>query len=84
MALVLKHQTTAQFIARFRLAYQGADRTGLARLAKWMVTALAAGDVTEAQVRGSFGLNAAQWATLKSKMVSLASSLDAINTAKGE
>lgn len=84
MALVLKHQTAAQFIARFREAYRNADRERLAQLAKWLLARIAAGDITDTQARNAFGLTAAQWNTKKTQMSNLVAQYDAIQAAQGD
>jgi len=84
MALVLKHQTAAQFIARFREAYRNADRERLARLAKWLLARIAAGDITDTQARNAFGLTAAQWNTKKTQMTDLVAKYDAVQAAQGD
>lgn len=84
MALALKHQTAAEFIARFREAYRNADKERLARLAKWLMARIAAGDITDAQARNAFNLTVAQWGTLKTKVTNLVANYDAVQAAKGE
>lgn len=84
MPLVLKHQTAAQFIARFREAYRNADRERLARLAKWLLARIAAGDITDTQARNAFGLTVNQWDTKKTQMTDLVAKYNAVQTAKGD
>lgn len=84
MALLLKHQTAAEFIARFREAYRNADRERLARLAKWLLARIAAGDITDTQARNAFGLTAAQWDTKKTQMTDLVAKYDAVQAAQGD
>lgn len=74
MALNLKHQTAAQFAARFwtklQTAFDRGNKIEYSRLIWWLSNRIAAGDLTNAQVRDSFNvhfgrsLNAAQWTTL--------------------
>lgn len=74
MALNLRHQTAAQFAARFwaRLdtAYKTDDRLTYHRLVWWVWSRVQAGDLTNDQVRTSFNayfgrsLSVAQWNNL--------------------
>lgn len=74
MALDLKHQTAAQFAARFwarvRAAKERGDQWEFARLVTWVWQRVQAGDLTNDQVRVSFNnaygksLTLAQWNTL--------------------
>lgn len=74
MALALKHQTAAQFAARFwenlRLAHQSGDKLTYHKMIWWIWARVQAGDLTNDQVRLSFNaaygrsLNATQWTTL--------------------
>jgi hypothetical protein len=84
MALLLKHQTAAQFIARFREAYRNADRERCIQLARFIISKIQAGDLTDAQVRSAFGLSAAQWTTLKNKMNSWITAQNTVQSAVGE
>jgi hypothetical protein len=71
MALDLKHQTAAQFAARFwtklRAAYQSGDKLTYHRMVWWIWARVQAGDLTNDQVRQSFNaaygrsLTLAQW-----------------------
>lgn len=73
MALDLKHQTAAEFAARFwtkvKDAYQRGDKVELARLITWVWQRVQAGDLTNDAVRVSFNaaygrsLTLAQWNT---------------------
>ncbi len=84
MPFALKHQTQAQFIARFREAYRNADKERLARLAKWLLARIAAGDITDAQARNAFGLTVQQWNTKKTRMTDLVAKYDAVQSAQGD
>lgn len=74
MALNLKHQTAAQFAARFwtklRSAYQSGDKLTYHRMVWWIWSKVQSGDLTNDQVRQSFNaaygrsLTLAQWNTL--------------------
>ena len=79
MALQLRHQTAAEFAARFwarvRRAYQSGRSDEYARLLWWLTERLNAGDLTDAQARQSFNLaygrtlTAAQWTTLRTNRI---------------
>ena len=84
MALLLKHQTAAQFITRFREAYRNSDRERLVQLAKWLLARIQASDVTDAQCRTAFGLNVTQWNALKTKMQTKVTAWAEIESAVGE
>lgn len=74
MALNLRHQTAAEFAARFwarlQAAYQAGDKLTYHRMVWWIWTRVQAGDLTSDQVRQSFNaafnrsLNTAQWNSL--------------------
>lgn len=84
MPLVLKHQTAAEFIARFREAYRSADKEQLAKLAKWLLARIAAGDITDTQARNAFGLTVNQWNTKKTAITDLVAKYDAVQAAQGD
>ena len=84
MALNLKYQTAAQFADRLRLRYLKSSRVECARIAKWIMDHLDAGDFTETQLRNAFGLSVAQWNTLKTKLTNLRTAYNAILAAQGE
>lgn len=84
MALLLKHQTPAEFIARFREAYRNGERERIVQLAKFIISRIQAGDITELQVRNAFGLNVTQWNTLKTKMQNFVNADGVIRSAVGE
>jgi hypothetical protein len=79
MALNLRHQTAAEFAARFwaavRDAYQSGDKIRFCRLLYWLERRLDAGDITDAGARTSYNtafgksLNAAQWTTLRTTRI---------------
>jgi len=74
MALDLKHQTAAEFAARFwarlKAAYQAGDKLAYHRMIWWLWSKIQAGDLTSDQVRLSFNaaysrtLTVAQWNSL--------------------
>ena len=84
MALLLKHQTAQEFIARFRDAYRDADRERLVQLAKFVIARIQAGDITDAQCRSAFGLNTTQWNNLKTKMQNFITASNTVQSAVGE
>ena len=84
MALLLKHQTAAEFIARFREAYRNADKERLARLAKWLLARITDGDITDTQARNAFSMTVTQWNTRKTQMTDLVAKYDAVQAAKGD
>lgn len=75
MALNLRQQTLAEFAARFWVRVRRADRMELSRLMYWLERKLVAGDITDAQARGSFNLafgrnlNATQWTSTRTNRV---------------
>lgn len=84
MALLLKHQTAAQFVSRFREAYRNAERERCVQLAKFVISRIQAGDLTDAQVRNAFGLTVTQWNNLKTKMNNWITARNALQSAVGE
>jgi hypothetical protein len=84
MALLLKHQTGEQFIARLRDAYRNSERERLVQIAKWLLARIQAGDVTDAQCRTAFGLNVTQWNNLKTKMANAVTAYNTVQAAQGE
>ena len=84
MALLLKHQTGAEFVARFREAYRNGERERIVQLAKWLLSSIANGDVTDAQCRTAFGLNVTQWNALKTKMQTKVAAWLEVQSAVGE
>ena len=84
MALLLKHQTAEQFIARLREAYRNSERERLVLIAKWVLARIQAGDITDAQCRAAFGLNVTQWNALKTKMNNAVTAYTAVQAAQGE
>jgi hypothetical protein len=84
MALLLKHQTAEQFVARLRAAYRDASRERVVQIARFIIGRLQAGDITDAQCRTAFGLNVTQWNTLKTKMQNVINAANAVESAVGE
>jgi len=84
MALILNHQTAAQFIARFREAYRHASRDELVRLSIFILNRIASGDITDAQCRSAFNLTTTQWNNLKTKMQGWVTAYNSVQSAVGE
>lgn len=90
MALNLRHQTAAQFAARFWERVRAADRLEFSRLMWWLTRRLVAGDITDAQARNSFNaafgrsLTALQWTTLRANRITPAHDRYAAMLAEGE
>lgn len=84
MALILKHQTAEAFVARVRAAYRDGNSEMLVKIARFIIARIQAGDITDAQCRTAFGLNATQWTNLKTKMQNLITADNAVKSAVGE
>lgn len=84
MALILKHQSVEAFVARVRAVYREGSPEKLLLIARFLTARVQAGDITTAQVRAAFGLNAAQWTTLRDKMLALIAADNAVKSAVGE
>ena len=84
MALLLKHQTLSQLLTRFREAYRNAERERVVQLAKFILSRIQTGDITDAQCRTAFGLNTTQWSNLKTKMQNWVTAYNSVQSAIGE
>lgn len=84
MAILLKHQTVEAFVARVRAAYRDGNTDTLLKVARFLTARIQAGDITTAQVRTAFGLNASQWTTLRDKMLALIAADNTVKSAVGE
>ena len=84
MALLLKHQTAAELVARFREAFRNSERDRVVTLASNLLARIAAGDITDAQVRNAFNLTTPQYNTLKTKMENWIAARNTILSAVGE
>lgn len=82
--LDLRHQTAAQFAARLRARFRSASRLEAARIATWVMDRIAAGDITDAQMRAAFSLTTAQWTALKTRLTTMRTAYRAIEAARGE
>lgn len=90
MALNLRHQTPAEFAARFWARVRAAEKLELSRLMYWLTRRIVAGDITDLQARNSFNvafgrnLNATQWTTLRSNRITPAHDRYAAILAEGD
>ena len=84
MALVLQHQTAAEFVARLREKYRTSSREECARLAAWIYDHYQAGDFTAAQLRAAFGMNQTQFTAFVAKVQALRDHWVAVQGAQGE
>lgn len=84
MALILKHQTAEQFVARLRAAYRDGDPERVIKIARFVLARIQAGDITDAQCRTAFGLNVTQWNNLKTKMQNYVTAANTASAAQGE
>jgi hypothetical protein len=81
MTLNLQYQTAAEFADRLRLRYLKSSRIECARIAKWILDHIDAGDFTDTQVRNAFGLTVGQYNTLKTKWTNLRTAYNAVQAA---
>ena len=84
MALVLNHQTKAQFAARLRALYLGSSREETIKLATKLLDWIDAGDLTDLQARTAFSHTLGQWTALKAKMTTMRMNYTAVQGAAGE
>jgi len=84
MAIILKHQTVEQFIARVRQAYRDGNYEQIIKIARFLIARIQAGDITDAQCRTAFGLNNTQWNNLKTKMQNYINADNTVKSAIGE
>lgn len=84
MALILKHQSAAQFVTRVREAYRNGRRDQLIQIARFIIGRIQSGDLTDAQCRNAFGLTSAQWTALKTKMQTMLTAANTVESAVGE
>ena len=71
MALGLQHQTAAQFADRLRAKWRAAEKLEKGRLATWIIDRHTAGDITTAQIRTAFQLDAAQFTAFAARLQTL-------------
>lgn len=85
MALTLKYQTKAQFLARLRKRYRLLSKYELAKLAAWLYDRYSDGDFTALQIRTAFGLDTQEkWDTFRVKIQTLRDQYTAIEGAVDE
>jgi hypothetical protein len=84
MALLLKHQTVERFVARVREAYREGPPEKIVRIARFIEARLQSGDLTAAQLRAAFGLNATQFSALRTRMQALIAADNTVRAAQGE
>lgn len=81
----VQHQTGTEFAARFRARYKDSSKVECAKLAKWLLDQIDAGNFTDAAVRTAFGMTTTQWNTLKTnKLTPLRTAYNAVLAAQGE
>jgi hypothetical protein len=71
MALVLAHQTAAEFAARLSARFKAADGLEKGRIATWIYDHYQAGDFTALQLRTAFGMTVAQFNTFVTRIQTL-------------
>ena len=84
MALLLKHQSVAEFVARLREAYRNGEKERIVQLARFIIARIQVGDLTDVQCRTAFGLTNTQWNNLKTRMSNLITAANSIEAAVGE
>lgn len=84
MALLLKHQTAGELVARFREAFRSAERERAVTLASNLLARIDAGDITDNQVRNAFTLTVPEYTALKTKLQTWVDARTVILSAVGE
>lgn len=84
MAIVLKYATLTQLGNAFRERYKNSKGQETAKLARWLLTRITDGTFTDAQVRTFFGLTTTQYNQMKTRMQTLADSLNSVDAGVGE
>jgi hypothetical protein len=90
MALNLRHQSPAEFAARFWSRVRAADKLEFCRLMYWLTRRLVAGDLTDLQARTSFNtafgrsLTGPQWTNLRASRITPAHDRYAAILAEGD
>lgn len=82
--LTLKYTTKVQLGNAFRARYQTATKDEACRLAKWLLDHIDAGDFTDAQAQGFFGLTAQQYTAMKGRAANMRDAYNAMLAAVGE
>lgn len=84
MALLLKHQTEAEFISRLREAYRNSEGERTIQLGKFIVAKTGSGDLSDTALRTAFGMTAGQWTAAKNRMNTRITAQATIHTTIGE
>lgn len=84
MALLLKHQTVEQFVARFREAYRNSEKEQTIKLGEFILAKIQATEITDSLCRQAFGKTVTQWNKLKSEMNNRVAAKNTLNSAIGE
>ena len=71
MALVLNHQSAAQFADRLVARFKAASKDEKGRLATWIYDHYQAGDFTALQLRTAFGMTVPQFNTFVTRIQTL-------------
>lgn len=79
-----KHQTVDQFLARVRAQYAAAEGARAAAISTWLMDAIDANKITDAQARAAWGQTQAQWGQTRGKMIADRQALRAVQAARGE
>jgi hypothetical protein len=69
---------------RLRAAYRDSQQQRLITIARFVIGAIQAADITDAQCRAAFGLNASQWTNAKQRMQTYINAHNTVETAIGE
>lgn len=84
MALVLNHQTPAQFADRLVKRFKTSSQVEKGRLATWLYDHYQAGDFTAAQLRAALGMNATQFTAFVTRIRNLRTNYLAIQAEQPE
>ncbi|TXH55309.1 MAG: hypothetical protein E6Q97_09125 [Desulfurellales bacterium] len=85
MALILRHMTPEQFLARLRERYRNASGPMAVHIGERLLSFIAAGDITDVQCRIAFGnLTASQWNAIKTRINNRTTARNTVRGATGE
>lgn len=84
MALVLKHQTKEQFMTKFRQRYRDSENEITLAMASKLLDLNDDGDVTDQEIKASFGFSTPELMTFKTKLSSYRTSFRLTRSAQGE
>jgi len=84
MAIILRHATREQLVARLRERFQSASRQEVWRIAAMLKSHYDAGDFTAAQLRNAFGMTAGQFSTFATKLTNWAAKWEDLKLTQGE